>query len=58
MAYFAQTDGVVCFRVRCIHDDMDYSSAIMNNVQVENAVAGEVTLVTDHEIIIIYWHHW
>lgn len=48
MGYFATERGPICFRARCLHDQMDYASAVMVNAQIENAVAGGVSFVTDH----------
>lgn len=48
MAYFRAPAGVICLRARCLHDDMDYASAVVANIQRENAVAGILDFVTDH----------
>ncbi len=48
MGYFAQNEGVSCLRMRCLHDNMDFASSILTNVQHENTVAGIVHFVSDH----------
>lgn len=48
MAYFRTEHGVVCFRARCLHDGMDFSSAVMASVQSEGLVSGGISFVTDH----------
>ena len=48
MAYFDTEEGVVCFRVRCMHDDMDFAGAILRTCQQEGAAVGAVRFVTDH----------
>lgn len=48
MAYFATAAGTACFRVRCLHDDMDFSGAVMHTVQQKGAAAGGISFVTDH----------
>ena len=47
-AYFQTEHGAVCFRARCMHDDMDFSSAILCTRQHEGAIIGNVSFVTDH----------
>lgn len=48
MAYFDTEEGVACFRVRCMHDDMDFAGAILRTCQQEGAAVGAVRFVTDH----------
>ncbi len=48
MAFVRTEEGTACFRARCMHDDMDFAGALMQNVQHENAAAGGVSFVTDH----------
>lgn len=48
MAYFSTSAGTACFRVRCLHDDMDFSGAMMSVVQRKGAAAGGISFVTDH----------
>lgn len=48
MAYFQTEDGTACFRIRCMHDDMDFAGAVAQHVQHENAAAGGISFVTDH----------
>ena len=48
MAFVRTKSGTACFRARCMHDDMDFAGALMQNVQHENAAAGGVSFVTDH----------
>lgn len=48
MAYFQTEEGSVCFRVRCMHDNMDFAGAMLETVQEKNTVAAGVGFVTDH----------
>ena len=48
MAYFKTEAGNVCFRLRCMHDDMDFAGAVIRTAQQENAAVGTVGFVTDH----------
>lgn len=48
MAYFPTESGVACFRVRCMHDGMDFASAVMSNVQHKGMATGGISFVTDH----------
>lgn len=48
MAHFKTPQGVACFRARCMHDDIDYCSAILCTHQQEGALIGNVSFVTDH----------
>lgn len=47
-AYIPLDGNTACFRVRCMHDDMDFSGAVMSNVQREGALSGGISFVTDH----------
>ncbi len=40
--------GFSVFRVRCMHDEMDFASGLCTNVQHKNVVAGGLSLVKDH----------
>lgn len=48
MAYFETKQGVVCFRARCMHDDMDFAGAILQTFQQEGTAVGTVRFVMDH----------
>lgn len=47
LAYFKTAHGTAAFRVRCLHDGYDYSSASIFNVQDRNTILGAVTFATD-----------
>lgn len=48
MAYIRTENGIARFRARCMHDDMDFAGAVMENIQFKNAAAGGISFVTDH----------
>jgi len=47
VAYWNGAGGVVAMRVRCLHDDYDYSSASIFTVQDKNDALGAVVFATD-----------
>ena len=47
LAYWKTDDGVVAMRLRCLHDDYDYSSASIFTVQDKSDVLGAVVFATD-----------
>lgn len=48
LAYWGTGDNLKYLRLRCLHDDYDYSSAIMYASQKENIIAGMIGFATDH----------
>ena len=48
MAYLHTDNGIACFRIRCMHDNMDFSGAVMENIQYRGAAAGGISFVMDH----------
>ncbi|MDD3428814.1 MAG: hypothetical protein PHG02_02260 [Oscillospiraceae bacterium] len=48
MAYLKSNCGVAAFKVRCMHDKMDFSSAIISTAQIENETVSLIGFVTDH----------
>jgi len=47
LAYWKTEDGVVAMRLRCLHDDYDYSSASLFTVQDKGDLLGAVVFATD-----------
>ncbi|MHC4542010.1 MAG: hypothetical protein ACYS74_19855, partial [Planctomycetota bacterium] len=47
LAYWNTDAGVVAMRLRCLHDDYDYSSASIFTVQGEGDILGAVVFATD-----------
>ncbi|MHC4431679.1 MAG: hypothetical protein ACYTBS_07555 [Planctomycetota bacterium] len=47
LAYWKTEDGVVAMRLRCLHDDYDYSSASIFTVQDRGDILGSVVFATD-----------
>jgi hypothetical protein len=47
LAYWKTEDGVVAMRLRCLHDDYDYSSASIFTVQDKGDILGAVVFATD-----------
>ncbi len=47
VAYWNSATGVVAMRVRCLHDDYDYSSASLFTVQEQNDALSAVVFATD-----------
>jgi hypothetical protein len=47
LAYWKTDDGVVAMRLRCLHDDYDYSSASIFTVQDKGDILGAVVFATD-----------
>ncbi len=47
LAYWRTDDGIVAMRLRCLHDDYDYSSASIFTVQDKGDVLGAVVFATD-----------
>jgi len=47
LAYWNADDGVVAMRLRCLHDDYDYSSASIFTVQDKGDILGAVVFATD-----------
>ncbi|MHC4626330.1 MAG: hypothetical protein ACYTDV_05050 [Planctomycetota bacterium] len=47
LAYWKTEDGVVAMRLRCLHDDYDYSSASIFTVQDKGDILGSVVFATD-----------
>ena len=47
LAYWNTDDGVVAMRLRCLHDDYDYSSASIFTVQNKSDILGVVVFATD-----------
>ncbi len=47
LAYWNTDDGVVAMRLRCLHDNYDYSSASIFTVQDEGDILGAVVFATD-----------
>lgn len=47
IGYFGTRENPVFMRLRCIHDDFDFSSAFLQCVQDKNRVLGTVTFLTD-----------
>ena len=47
IGYFGTKENPVFMRLRCIHDDFDFSSAFLHCVQDKNRVLGTVTFLTD-----------
>jgi hypothetical protein len=47
LAYWKTDAGVVAMRLRCLHDDYDYSSASIFTVQDKGDLLGAVTFATD-----------
>ena len=48
MAYLGGPDKTVCFRTRCLHDGMDYSSAVHTAMQDRGRAACGISFVKDH----------
>ena len=48
LAYWGTEENAKYLRLRCFHDDYDYSSAILYASQKENIIAGMVGFATDH----------
>ena len=48
MAYLKNGEAVTAFRVRCMHDDMDFASAIISTAQIKNDTVSAIGFVTDH----------
>ncbi len=48
MAYLEGPEGTVCYRVRCLHDDVDFASAIHTAIQDQGRYVGGISFVTDH----------
>ena len=47
LAYWKKKTGVVAMRLRCLHDDYDYSSASLFTVQDEGNILGAAVFATD-----------
>jgi hypothetical protein len=47
LAYWRTDAGVVAMRLRCLHDDYDYSSASIFTIQDEGDILGAVVFATD-----------
>ena len=47
LAYWKTDDGVVAMRMRCLHDDYDYSSASIFTIQDKGDILGAVVFATD-----------
>jgi hypothetical protein len=47
LAYWKTDDGTVAMRLRCLHDDYDYSSASIFTVQDKGDILGAVVFATD-----------
>ncbi|HEC03065.1 MAG TPA: hypothetical protein ENI81_05955, partial [Phycisphaerales bacterium] len=47
LAYWKTDEGTVAMRLRCLHDDYDYSSASIFTVQDEGDILGAVVFATD-----------
>ena len=47
LAYWNTDDGIVAMRLRCLHDNYDYSSASIFTVQDKSDILGAVTFATD-----------
>ncbi len=47
LAYWKTASGVVAMRLRCLHDDYDYSSASLFTVQDRGDILGAVVFATD-----------
>jgi hypothetical protein len=47
LAYWKTESGVVAMRLRCLHDDYDYSSASLFTVQDKGDILGAVVFATD-----------
>ncbi len=47
LGYFKTPEGVAAFRIRCLHDGYDYSSAGLFTVQEKHDILGAVVFATD-----------
>lgn len=47
LAYWKTDEGVVAMRLRCLHDDYDYSSASIFTIQDKGDILGAVVFATD-----------